>query len=1164
MSGRITAGLAAAVALTVACSSSDEPFDPPPPPLALEVVTSTLPDAVVGTPYAAALRSANARGDVEWSIVSGRLPDGLSLVLASSPAAQIVGTPQVEGDFSFAVEISDGADRTAEADLRIVVRAPPPPPPPLVIVTAPVLADGKAGEPYSARIEAAGGTPPYTWAIVDFSAPRGMTLAEEGTPATFFDGFPGPPGDDFAVAIEVRDADDATARKVFQWHVAPADPLALVTESVPNARVQVPYSAPLEVTGGVPRFSWSVRAGAFPDGLELLPSDGRLTTIEGTPTTAGRAVFEIRVGADGDETSRAFEMVVEPNPDTLRIATESLLATEVGLPYAQTIVAEGGTGSGLQWRITNGLLPDGLGLTGGAPNELVITGTPTELGAFEFRLRVEDDAGNVDTRLLEIVVVPPQPPLQILDVTNGSLALPAALGGERYLETITATGGVGQYTWRVEQGALPPGITLAGARPSATLTGLPRALGAFAATLVVRDAAGHEATADLTIVVDPPLTFPTIQTTALPAARICDDYRARIVGTGGSNAAYAWSVVSGALPPGFTLQPEGTPSALLSGSTTQVTGTYAFRVRLTDAFGDWDEVDLEVQITGETGGFRWVASAGVPEGSSRMYVTDVCAAAGPTIDVTVPNAIDFGLIDTDAYSAAFSPDGRYLAYIGDLTERDKKDVYVVQLAVPATGMPGTAMRVTDDQVLPPDSAATALKWSPDGRLLAFLDERRELYVVALSDPANPSAPTRVSAAYPAINDGVLEPFFVFAPDSRHIAFAARDPGSSAQHLYVTDVSPMLVDLPPGAPVRVRPGATDLGVSGSLTWTDDSSAIVFVGAPGVVWIDLSGPVPGPDVLLSPPLATGGTCIGRATVDLADGLALSPDGTKLAFSCRPTVDDVVAPYISDLTGPLPTVGVPAAPLPARLERGARFERWSPDSRKIAIVGFAHPISGGHEAYVADVSGPLPGTLHRLEHPRFSRDQGVIVTFFAMTFSGDGRWVSVIADLDLGGADSVFVADLTTPPPHALVRAHPLLTVDESIDAARFSFDGQSIRLNGRIRTSNAFQFEQQYVVHLDALGTWHLTHPPRQFQVQSVESWRGVHDRFWTADGSALIFRGRTGPGVEHTWRTHVSGPPPYTTEQLTRGDLRGGVDRIWAQGRYARRDQDFWRALPAAP
>lgn len=73
-------------------------------------------------------------------------------------------------------------------------------------------------------------------------------------------------------------------------------------------------------------------------------------------------------------------------------------------------------------------------------------------------------------------------------------------------------------------------------------------------------------------------------------------YTADITAVGGAGGDYRWSVISGALPPGLSLTPSGTPSATLAGTST-VTGSYSFTVRVEDYFGGSVEASYTVSVT---------------------------------------------------------------------------------------------------------------------------------------------------------------------------------------------------------------------------------------------------------------------------------------------------------------------------------------------------------------------------------------------------------------------------------------------------------------------------------------------------------------------------------------------------------------------------------------
>jgi len=97
--GRIAKGIACSLALTAALGCT------PRPPL--QFSPATLPDAQVGSSYAATITVSQAVTPVGGaSVQDGALPAGLNLVLAKEPinTIQISGTPTVAGTFSFTID----------------------------------------------------------------------------------------------------------------------------------------------------------------------------------------------------------------------------------------------------------------------------------------------------------------------------------------------------------------------------------------------------------------------------------------------------------------------------------------------------------------------------------------------------------------------------------------------------------------------------------------------------------------------------------------------------------------------------------------------------------------------------------------------------------------------------------------------------------------------------------------------------------------------------------------------------------------------------------------------------------------------------------------------------------------------------------------------------
>ena len=79
-------------------------------------------------------------------------------------------------------------------------------------------------------------------------------------------------------------------------------------------------------------------------------------------------------------------------------------------------------------------------------------------------------------------------------------------GGRRraYSDTLTATGGTTPYTWSVNAGTLPPGLTLSAA---GVLSGTPTTTGSYPFTVNVIDKNNGIATASITLVVSAALTL---------------------------------------------------------------------------------------------------------------------------------------------------------------------------------------------------------------------------------------------------------------------------------------------------------------------------------------------------------------------------------------------------------------------------------------------------------------------------------------------------------------------------------------------------------------------------------------------------------------------------------------------------------------------------------
>lgn len=173
------------------------------------ITTTSLPDGVAGQAYSQTLAATGGTTPYSWSIVAGSLPPGLTL---GSSTGTISGTPTTAGTYNFTAQVTDGATpaRTDQHALSIVIQ------PGLSIITSSPLSPCKVGSTCTRTIEAAGGTPLYTWTIVSGSLPPELTLSSTGT----ITGAPSKPGN-YAFTVQVTDSGSPalTATKTFSLKI---------------------------------------------------------------------------------------------------------------------------------------------------------------------------------------------------------------------------------------------------------------------------------------------------------------------------------------------------------------------------------------------------------------------------------------------------------------------------------------------------------------------------------------------------------------------------------------------------------------------------------------------------------------------------------------------------------------------------------------------------------------------------------------------------------------------------------------------------------------------------------------------------------------------------------------------------------------------------------
>jgi len=247
----------------------------------------------------------------------------------------------------------------------------------------------------------------------------------------------------------------------------------------------------------------------------------------------------------------------EDEPPT--IITTTLPNGLLGTAYNQTLTATGT--APITWSVINGNLPNGLNLSGAG----IISGTPTEVGTFNFTVQATNSAGS-DTKTLSISVL--ESPTII------TTTLPSGTTGTAYNTQLAATG-TSPVTWSLASGNLPTGLTL---YSGGTISGTPTTVGTFNFIIQASNSAGSD-TKSLSISITTSTIAPTITTTTLPDGKTDTAYSAQLEATG--TTPISWALTSGNLPAGLILYSGGT----ISGTPT-ATGTFNFTVQATNSAGN--------------------------------------------------------------------------------------------------------------------------------------------------------------------------------------------------------------------------------------------------------------------------------------------------------------------------------------------------------------------------------------------------------------------------------------------------------------------------------------------------------------------------------------------------------------------------------------------------
>lgn len=203
-----------------------------------------------------------------------------------------------------------------------------------------------------------------------------------------------------------------------------------------------------------------------------------------------------------------------------------------------------------------------------------------------------------------------------------TLALPTGINGDPYSAAITTVSGVAPLTFSIASGSLPPGLTLD--PNTGIISGISTGPGTFNFTVQAASSCGASSTRALSITIDGVCIAPMITTTTLPNGRASAGYSTTITTSGGV-APITFSIVSGSLPSGLTLDPN---TGIISGTIT-ATGTFSFTVQATSSCGSSSTRAFSIAINSVCSGTAITTPSPLPSGTvGTAYSVTITTTGG--------------------------------------------------------------------------------------------------------------------------------------------------------------------------------------------------------------------------------------------------------------------------------------------------------------------------------------------------------------------------------------------------------------------------------------------------------------------------------------------------------------------------------------------------------
>ncbi|KPA12862.1 Ig domain-containing protein [Candidatus Magnetomorum sp. HK-1] len=560
-----------------------------PPCTALNIVTDELPPASVGKPYNPVIEITCKTEPLQFQLISGELPPGLSL---DSEYGNITGTPTQDASYSFSIGVTDAIGNYAEKGFMIVVTRE------LAFITPEKLPVATRGQNFFFNIEAENGTIPYQFENISGSLPKGLFLSKNGQIGgggdilEFFDNslpenweYGGDTiptisneqrlqfanlGQNQTSFVKLNCHTTGNASISFDFGVLnqsnTSDILSFAVDQIEQGQFSNNQTDSFLLEGlaeGIHDFQWtfikqssaSFYSAAWIDNVSI-------QGMNSIPTEIGTSYFTIRVtDNEGRTVKKNFRITVM---DPLRFDTSPLPNGIVGHPYEQQLYATGGQ-EPYQWHLYFGRPPAGIQLESDTGR---LIGTPQETAYGTLVFAVVDAHGRMTYMDSIFKVVEP---LEMV-----SKKMPEGRIGESYSESIMMSGGIHPLSFTCAD-PLPSGLMLND--KTGVIYGTPDRIGFYNFNVTVIDQklpSPQFVHQTLSMRISNKLII--ISSAVLPKVQKNNEMTPLILKAAGGKSPLFWEITAGALPGGIQLDQN---RGIISGNPKDK-GNAIFTIKVTD------------------------------------------------------------------------------------------------------------------------------------------------------------------------------------------------------------------------------------------------------------------------------------------------------------------------------------------------------------------------------------------------------------------------------------------------------------------------------------------------------------------------------------------------------------------------------------------------------